>query len=259
MNHKYFKFFTNCVVSRGANRSLVIDIQRGHFIAIPDTLNDVILNFKNKKSIEEIKHEYGIDSHEIIDEYLEFLIEHEFGFIASLDEFDLFPDIDTSFEIPSDLSNCIVEISQLTKENFTLIINSLEKLFCKNVQFICYEIIEIDFLKEILVLSNNTNFKSIELVLHYSDELINFIKDIDKHNFRVTELVIHNSLNKNKNIEKTTFIVDFIDYRVNDFSHCGKVDKKYFYVNKEKVLESLNHNSCLNKKIAQQFLKALVT
>src|SRR5690606_27116897 len=100
------------------------DIQRGHFIAIPDTLNDVILYFKNKKSIEEIKHEYGIDSHEVIDEYLEFLIENEFGFITSLDEFDLFPEIDTSFKTPSHISNCIIEISQLTKENFTLMINS---------------------------------------------------------------------------------------------------------------------------------------
>lgn len=250
MTDKYFKVFTNCIVVKGVSRSLIVDIQRENFVAIPDTMEEIIQLFKEKKSIQEVNKLYGEDNIEVIHEYIDFLIEKEFGFIVGYVEFDLFIDMSTSFEMPSHVTNCIVEISKKTFLNFNKIINNLENLFCENLQIICYDYIEISTLKNVLSFAKETNFRSIELVLKYSDELFSFISEIDKNNFRVTDLTLHSSFEINKEIPKTTFNVNLIDYEISSFRNCGIVDYKYFNVNNSKVFESINHNSCLNKKIS---------
>lgn len=248
---KYFKIFSNCIIVTGYNRSLILDWQRNNFVAIPDTLQKMISLFQNKKSIDDVIHFYGEENKEIVHEYLEFLIENEFGFITDADEFDLFIDIDTNFEIASHITNCIVEISDETIPSIDKIVRDLESLYCKDVQFVCYESLDLDTLKYVLKATNETNFRSIELILKYSKEVFEFIGEIDKNNFRITELTLHSSANKNKEVSKGTFNIIFINHELKDFRNCGIVDSKYFNnVNKYKIFESLNHNSCLHKKIS---------
>ncbi len=250
MHKNYFKLFSNCIVVNGINRALIIDIQRKNFLAIPDSMNEIIGYFKNKISIEEIKSKYGVESESTIDEYVEFLIDNEYGFITTHEEFDLFPLINTFYESPDIVSNCIIEISEHTIPKINKIINNLEKLYCTNVQLISYNVLDIKALRELLNLTKDNNLKSIELILHYSKELMNFIEEIDKINFRITNIVIHNSIKTDLQISKKTFTINFLEYPINSFKNCGKITTNLFNVNKEKVLESLNHNSCLHKKIS---------
>ncbi|UOX35548.1 grasp-with-spasm system SPASM domain peptide maturase [Flavobacterium sediminilitoris] len=246
----FFKTHTNCKIFRGSNRSIILDIQRQDYTLIPNSMFDIIELLNKRKSINDIKMIYGLENEQIIDEYIEFLNSKEFGLYVDYEEFDFFPEMNNTFEIPSNLSNFVIEISAFNITNLKKIINSLENLMCRNIQFIAYEELEINQIKNILTLTKNSDFMSIELIVHYSEEIIKFIKDIDKYNFRVTELLIHNSKNRNKIIDLASFPITFLDYKINNFSHCGKIGNDYFSVNKEKVLESLNHNSCLNKKIA---------
>lgn len=44
--------------------------------------------FQNKKSIDDVIHFYGEENTEIVHEYLDFLIDNEFGFSVDTDEFD---------------------------------------------------------------------------------------------------------------------------------------------------------------------------
>lgn len=69
-SEKYFKLFANCIVTKGVNRSLILDSQRNNFITIPDTMDQIINDFKAKKSINEVYNIY--DDEEIIDEYINF-------------------------------------------------------------------------------------------------------------------------------------------------------------------------------------------
>jgi len=248
-SEKYFKLFTNCIVTKGVNRSLILDSQRNNFITIPDTMDQIINDFKAKKSINEVYNIY--DEEEIINEYINFLVKNEYGFITDSKEFDLFPDLQTNFEIAAHITNCIVELSIANISKIKEIISGLKKLYCKNIQFISYQEINIEHLKNILISSDKSNFRSIELVLKYSKELSNFIPEIDKYNFSVTELILHSNLKQNDEVKKNSFNISYLDYELKNFSHCGLVDKKYFtYINKYKVLESLNHNTCLNRKIS---------
>lgn len=246
----FFKTHTNCKIFRGSNRSIILDIQRQDYTLIPNSMFDIIELLNKRKSINDIKIIYGLENEQIIDEYIEFLNSKEFGLYVDSEEFDFFPEMNNTFEIPSKLSNIIVELSEYNISHLKEIITSLENLMCRNIQFIAYEELEINQIKNILTLTKNSDFMSIELIVHYSEEIIKFIKDIDKYNFRVTELLIHNSKNRNKTIDLASFPITFLDYKINNFSHCGKIGNDYFSVNKEKVLESLNHNSCLHKKVS---------
>lgn len=247
----FFVFFSSCFLVKGHNRSLIIDTQRNNYISVPETMYDVINLFKRKKSIQEIISIYGEESSFIINEYLDFLTENEFGILTNSDEFDCFPEMDTSFEIPSQITNSIIEISEITILNLEKIIQNLENFNCKNIQLISYDKISLKDFNNLLIITEKTNFKSVQLILKYSDEIFDSLNKIFNYNKRVTELILHSSKDKRKDFNFENTFVDFIDYELKSFNYCGVVDAKYFgYINKYRILESLNHNSCLNKKIS---------
>lgn len=246
----YFKIFTNCIITKGTTRSLIVDIQRENYVTIPESMFEVISLLKSKKSVNHVFSFYGKDNREVIDEYLDFLIKNEYGFYVTADEFDMFVEMDYNFETVAHISNCIIEISQTTISCLESILNSLENLLCANIQIICFDFLEVENLCYILKSSKNYNFRSIELVLKYTDQIYNFIPDIDKENFRIRELTLFDSKNKLQEMHKTTFRINFIDYNLQNFRNCGIISSKFFNVNKDKVFESFNYNSCLNKKIS---------
>lgn len=248
---KYFKLFSNIIVVKGHNRSLILDNQRNSYMAIPDTMEEIISLFQTKKSVDDLIVLYGKESTGVINEYVDFLIENEYGFITDTVEFDLFIDMDTTFEIASHATNCIIEISDGTMNCIVKIIIGLERIYCKDIQFICYDFLSLENLNLLFKSYNESNFRSIELVLKYSDEIFNFIKNMNNNSFRISELILHSSLGRIKEIDKFLFDITYIDEPIYNFKNCGIVDMKYFDgINKYKVLESLNHNSCLNKKIS---------
>ncbi|HCQ13986.1 grasp-with-spasm system SPASM domain peptide maturase [Flavobacterium sp.] len=250
MKNKYLKVFSNCIVSKGSSRSLILDIQRESFIAIPDTFEEFINLIKQKKSLIDIYKIYGIENKIVINEYIDFLLENEYGFICENEEFDNFIDMDYSFEFPAHITNCIIEFSKKTSNNLDMILNGLDKLMCNNVQFIIYDQVSIEELIELLVKTKDLEVKGIELIIEYSELFLDFISKIDKINFRVVSITIYNSKDKPKYQDDTTFSINYIDKKIDSFKHCGAVETFYFNINKLKVLESINHNSCLNKKIS---------
>lgn len=55
---------------------------------------------------------------------------------------------------------------------------------------------------------------------------------------------------KKDKLNKLTFPVYFLENEIKSFANCGIVSRNYFGVDKDKVIESINHNSCLNRKIS---------
>ncbi len=247
----FFKMFSNCIVSAGANRSLILDLQRDLYLTIPDTMNEVIDMFNDKRSVREVYDFYGSENEAVINEYLDFLTQHNLGFFSGAKEYDRFTAMDKTFETPFEITNCIVEISDKTRLHFDRIIDQLESVNCNNLQLICYNELELQELKYYLQKTAESNFRSIELILKYSDKVFYFINEIDYCNQRVTKLLLHGAADKNKGVdqENLSFTVSFLDHSIDNFGYCGVVDKKYFNINRDKVLESLSHNSCLNKKL----------
>jgi len=246
----FFKIFTNCLIVKGINRSLIIDLQRDSFTTIPDTLQEVIELFQSKKSIGDVYSIFGIENKEVIDEYLTFLIDSDYGFVTNFDEFDLFVDMDFNFQIPAVVTNCIVEISSQNTLKLDKFVNELEKINCKNIQLIFYQDLDLEDFISILKLVNRNSFQSIELVLKFSNLLLNFVAKISLYNNKISNIIFHSSDLDYKNEVVSNILVSYVNNKIVNCDNCGIINKYYFNCNKNKVLESINHNSCLNKKIS---------
>lgn len=251
MISNYFNLFSNCITVKGYNRSLILDLQRGKSFPIPNSMLDVINFLKIKNSLEKTISHFGDENKIVIEEYIDFLIVNDLGFFQTKDEFDLFLDLDKNFTSPDHISNIVVELSELTIQNFDLILFNFVNTVISNIQLICYRELSFNELSEILIKLKDFNFKSVELLLKYSEELIENINQHDNILIDITRIIFHTVPEKFKNeIHFTSFEAIFTTNKIDGFKHCGIVSINDFVTNQLKVLESVNHNSCLNKKIS---------
>lgn len=248
---KYIKLYSNCYLTKGINRSLVSDFQRKNSKLISNDLYEVILKLKEGVSILKIKKEYGIHNKKIIDQYIKFIIEEELGFYSTKEELDLFPDIDLTFYNPSKITNAVIIQDFYDKSKINKIIVELEKLSCKDIVIVFLNSLKYDDYIDLNKLFSNTRIKSLEIFTKFSLEIR--YNDYSKLDFGVlTKVYIYNSP-KNEVFpfnKKHFFDIIYIDFNVLDFKFCGAVKAEYFNTNMSKILESLNHNSCLHKKIS---------
>lgn len=248
-SNKCLVFFSTCILSEGLNRVLIIDTQRNDFITIPNSMNDVIKDFKKKKTINEVIELYGSDNEKIIYEYVRFLLEREYAFLANENEFDNFIELDNTFEIPSKITNCIIENPTPKNNIFKNAIEELNNLNCQNVQIVYYELEDIQILIDIIHILNNYDIRSIELIIPFGKSVLKFILENDNSNQKITDILVHNTPIEILKTDFKNFNISFITDKIENFKNCGLVETKYFNVNKYKILESINHNTCLNKKV----------
>jgi hypothetical protein len=77
----YFNLFSNILITKGVQRILIIDLQRDHAELFPLELFDIIEELK-EKSIEDTMQSYDLESQEFIKEYIDILLDKEFGFVT---------------------------------------------------------------------------------------------------------------------------------------------------------------------------------
>lgn len=233
-----YKLFSNCMPVKGVGKSVVVDIQRGSYNNIPNSLFE-ILTTNQILDFEALKIKF--DNSKIIDEYKSFLLKNEYIFECTIDELERFPALSTTFETPFHISNAVVEYSTIGFSNLKTLKNSFDELGIQACFLVFYEDCEIElvnFLEEF----NDSRLLSIQLLAPFNQKLN--INKIAKKYQRLTNIILFNSkVNKQK---------DFVTYTTKSFSNsnfCGAING-YFSINIDTYLESLNHNSCLNKKIS---------
>ena len=80
---EYFKIYSNCLLVRGRNRSVICDLQKNIFKLIPNDLFEILDRFDGH-SISKVKEFYSNAFNETIDEYFSFLVENQFVFFTSI-------------------------------------------------------------------------------------------------------------------------------------------------------------------------------
>lgn len=249
----YFKFYSNIFFSKGINRILINDIQREEIELISSDIYDVIEDLKSKKSITEILIKYGIKNESIIKEYISYFEQKEYGFYCTKKEYDLFPDLNNNFIKPSQITNSFIEIKSFNQDKFIDFVNQLESFNCSALSIMFYSSVSQNTLLQVIDIFTGKRIKSVEIYIRFSNDiglsLFEKIKNrVDNH---LTKLLIYNSP-YNKHIEYKEFntIINFSKVNIKNFKKCGNVDIKHFQTNQDKYFESLNHNSCLHKKIS---------
>lgn len=244
---KYFNLFSNILITKGAGRILISDLQRNLSDLYPLELYDIIEELKNN-SIEDILSQYDNESKEILQKYLDILVEKEYGFITDNDWDKSFPPISYEYQDPSLISDLFIELSEIsTLEKLKLSVENLGVKYLviySKKDFTIEDFIQIDQTFDGSVLSGIEIFSPYHNIIDKD-----FIHKLNKETFRIFNLVFYNcKMPPFKIKDEFRFIVNFIKQDIT-ISSCGKVDLKYFNTNLPKVLEAVNHNSCLHKKI----------
>lgn len=244
----YFNLFSNILLTKGIGRVLISDLQRNVSELYPLELYEFV-NELSKRPIQDVINSYDDESKNIATEYVNILLEKEYGFI-SIDDWDRnFPPLSYDYQDYSELSNMFMEFSSLA--NLYRIKNSLEKFELKHLVIYATELLSINDFFDIDNCFKDSILEGIEIISPFYDEVnIDFLERINSETLRIYSMVFYNC--RKKALKGSDFFRFSTYFTTKDLklSSCGIVDLKYFNTNLPKVLESLNHNSCLHKKIS---------
>lgn len=244
--------YENCIPVRGASRSLLCDLQRNDLKLIPNSLCE-ILEKHNAKSIPDIKKAYNNEYNETIDEYVAFLIENEYAFLT--DNSEWFPPISKKWYSYNKITNAILDFGVKNKLKIEKLLVELSELGCEALQIRFFGSVQIDELKRILIFikENNLSVLGIEILVKFNDMTNKNRLVLLMNNFpRLMSVIVYNSPKKSFFLVETqnNASIRFIKKNIPSQKSCGLISKDLFSINMSMFTESLNHNSCLNRKIS---------
>lgn len=244
---KYFNLFSNILISKGATRVIISDPQRNISELVHIELFTIIEELKSI-SIEDFLRSYDGKSKRLAQQYIDFLIDKEYGFITEKDWDRNFSPMSYNYDDYSTISNVFIEI-----DNISIIENiksSVENLGIKHLVIFTHKKLSVEDFILIDSIFINSSLVGIDIFSSFH-MIINkeFIKKINLQTSRIYNLVFFNCEQVPFTIkDEFRFAINFVK-EIIKINSCGKVDLKYFSTNLPKVLEAINHNSCLHKKI----------
>lgn len=246
-----FKLYACCQIVKGISRAIICDLQRNVIQHIPLGLFEILDQHKDK-SVTWIKKNYTLQHDDTIDEYFNYLIEHEFGFWCDEDELECFPKLNLKYETPDLISNAIIDIDNTSKHNYRKIFEELFQVRCKFLEIRIYTEFNIDLLSEIVSNSKFTTLRNVDLFLKYEHDLSpqRIFSNLTSKNTIIGNCYVHSSP-IDKNFESYEFHnIYFLKQKLDSAECCGNISFKQFLVNIEMFTESQSFNTCLNRKIA---------
>lgn len=251
MQLNYFKLFSSCIVVSGIKRSTICDLQRHQIHLISNDLRILLKRLKNR-TVKDVINQYNYDPDTIYSE-IKKLERNELGHWH--DDPQKFPELDLSWYSPEIINNSIIEVGKDYQSVLTNVIPQLKELGCKHIEFrFDSNILNTDILR-ILTMLDESKIRGVFIIQKYS--CITQIEDYIKHfeNFpRLMQVILycydqskHGNLSSN---DINTGGKILLTPENLDNSHCGFISTNKFVSNIDTYTESINYNSCLNKKIS---------
>jgi SPASM domain peptide maturase of grasp-with-spasm system len=232
---------------------VIIDGFRGGFEFIPNDLVDIIQEAKNQ-TMGSLYQAYGQENEAALDEYIDFLVEKEYVFFVNERERDLFPDLPKQWMIPARIGNAILDVQDTGVYDLEKAIAELDELQCPALQIRIFTAVPFEWLIRIMQAIDHTALEHIELFVPYQENLSpDRLQWLVLNYQKITSLYIHGAPEDAQITENSIDRISTIAYlseAITDEHHCGVVALPFFSTNINHYMESQEHNTCLNRKIA---------
>ncbi len=243
--------FANCLLVKGAKRSIICDVQNNLYYFIPNSLFKILDSFSGK-TVNYVKKEFDNEHDDVIDEYFDFLHSKNLIFYHSGPE--LFPKLSLDWKSPSPITNAIIDYGELNHDFFE-ILQQLELLKCSNLQLRFFSHKPISLIEELfsIIEKERSRISHVDIVLPFYTGLAELdFQEFFKNHPRIHSLVLYNSpfRRSDKPIWNRLGYLIHTDRNIKNIKHCGIISTEYFYSNIKLFSESQSHNSCLNRKIS---------
>ncbi|WP_418822853.1 grasp-with-spasm system SPASM domain peptide maturase [Parabacteroides johnsonii] len=242
---RYFMIYADCFLTKGVNRSSILDVTNGKLYLINADYNDIIDLLPMYRIGDIIDY---IDNDDVVN-FNEFIVEMiRIGIGCFVDDPSCFPKIKEEWDSPSNILDAVVDIREIFHD-FGKIIIQLNSLRCKFLQIRSYRLLSKEELYKIVSHIKGSSILYVEIVLKYDECFIKTVFDfVEKYTF--LNFILHSSP-KYLLAEKKNNRISFIPYSINSSNDCGRIIKRNFSnITIESYMENLLYNSCLNRKIS---------
>lgn len=244
--------YSHCVIVKGASRSVICDLQRRKIHPVPDSFVSLFTEDRYC-NVSEIHSQLDDEGKEVLNEYLEFMEEHELAFYCSFEELPLFPKMAEEWLFPAHISHCLLDAEQDLFYFDKGFLQQLENLCCNFIQFRFFKEVSFTELYRIMELVASSQIKSVEIILPYTEE-DNFYQNIELlvRKYRKISSLTITGASSTKIHKEGNYGMGFIlqtDQLIDSELHCGVIHNSLFSINIPTYTESLQFNSCLHRKI----------
>ena len=240
--------FSCCHFIKGANRSLLLDTQRDSYYLVPNSMQDFISSVSNL-DLDHTLSEYDQGDYEIALQYVEFLIKNDLAFFcASAEEADAFLPISMAWQYPSEVTNAVIEVDNLFF--IPAITHCIGTFFIPTLHlvFLC-PVFNIDQLWNLIKPFNGLSNKSIQISFENKDQItVEQLTDFCYHHSKI-ELIIAFNSSFDSFLKIYECSVIFTTQEKYSNTTCGTIQQEYFNTGLRHFTESLQHNTCLNRKV----------
>jgi|AntRauTorckE5430_2_1112549.scaffolds.fasta_scaffold07569_4 SPASM domain peptide maturase of grasp-with-spasm system len=250
MSDKIPLFFECCRPVKGISQGAVFDLQRERYISVPNDLIDII-TLGGKKTVSDTIQDFDEDDRSTYQDYLEYLYKLEYIFFVDSDQLNWYPPMNMDWDHPSEITNAILEFDTNSKHDLDKIFKGLEDVGCLALEIRIYDEFELDYLAEILDCAANTGITSIALKYNYFPGLSSekIISSTEKKYFNLHSIEVYGAKKEEISTVSQRVKVLLHEDQLLSSTHCGFISKESFILNKTFFLESMNFNSCLNRKV----------
>ncbi|WP_299222301.1 grasp-with-spasm system SPASM domain peptide maturase [uncultured Aquimarina sp.] len=244
----HFILFSTCIPVKGYVSSLIMDLDKGEYLEIPNELYDILVTDHFKYTIEEVKSLFNNDYDEGINQYFQYLVNNHYGFYTSNPS--PFQKLPLHFDSPHKVISSIVVINKDSKYDLTNVFQQLDALDCQLLQIRIYDKIEVARVIETLKVLSKSSIRIIELYLpaflKLSHEVLkNILVDFPRI------LITVYGAEKSKKVSVLKNSSRIIKYTNQKLLYSSKevYSKNLFTVSREMFLESVNYNAGLYRKV----------
>ena len=243
----------NAVLSKGASRSIICDLERNSFMFIPTALYEILVEKKAGFIIQELIDQYSdgdAQNRKIIKNYFDRL--HKVDLLAFTNFPEYYVPLNTEWDYPGVLSNAIIDIDQHTS-NVIPFLEQVSQMGCRYIQIRFFSKLSIATLKEVVAHLETSIIEAIEIFAPYeTDKVLKGLIKLMQSSYRIRSFSLfnapENALKYNRSVGFGQIVTVTTD--VKGPLSCGFISHDYFTTNISTYTESLAHNSCLNRKIS---------
>ncbi len=247
--NEYLRLHSEVYLTKGKNKSVLVDFNRKRIEYIPNDMYTIINSIiDSNKSIYEFLLYYNSSDCEIIKEYIEYVIDNEFGFITKTPK--LFPVEKGLICTNLDITNAIVDIEKMESYNIFDTFDQILELKCPHLEIRFYSPIKMSEIKRVIEYFDNTLLRSLHILIQFNNDVneISVTKLIESTQ-KLCSVIISNSPKKSI-VEKEYYYIEWTSQPILDETHCGFVHQSYFSMTQKSYLINQEYNSCLYGKIS---------
>jgi len=243
---KFLLLFTDCKIVDGYVNSAIFDFSRQeNSNLIPKSYSDFIEKCKVSSISDIFKTLKNKDEKVIVNDYIQFTIENEFGFMCNKEIKNNFTDLLKNPNSPEYIDNCILELSGFDIQKMKKIVEIFEVLMLSSLE-IRITTIKLNELSEFLNLFSVSIINSIQIHIEKIEDSFNMKKilDIKNTNKRIKRISIYDNKILIENSENNIYFETIsLENTLNKPTIITKI------INISHYLESLSKNTYFNKKI----------